>query len=211
MREEWVTMNQDLMFTKQPEQYFDHSGNWYVVIEGAHPAYDTRQIIYTHIPAPEWVAIYDIDPFKPLATHSPCLLKVDNPAKWLALWNGSFPELSGSFLFSNAPLETLADHLRKLISVQFEGRSDALFRFHDSWILQALYPELSQPERIKLHGPIKRWVWICGNRACQAELDAGPDRQQWPQTDGWLSLDRTRQEAIREGLIAKRNWMEASL
>lgn len=196
--------------TTRPELSFDKSGHWYALIEGAHPAHDTRQLIYAHIPVPEWLAIYDIEPFKSLVTHSPYLLRLGDPSKWLALWKSSFPELSGSFLRSERPLEIIGGHLRTLISAQVDDAPEALFRFHDSWVLEALYTKLSHAERIKLHGPITRWIWICGERACQAELDASQNKQQWPQTDGWLSLDRERQNAIREGLIAKRNWMETS-
>lgn len=191
------------------ESFLTGNGYWYALLDGAHPTYNTRKLIYEHLPVPEWIALYDDGPYQALVKHGPILLQLTHPTKWLALWQASFPGLPGSLVYSMAPLDVVCNHLRTLISVRVEGGPDALFRFHDSWILSALYPALTDAERLALHGPVERWLWVCGDTVNQGELVAKQEAVQLKE-DSWLVLDREGQEAIREGMIAKRNWTEVT-
>lgn len=181
---------------------------WYALLEGAHPTYNTLDLVYKHIATPEWVAIYQFSPYEALTKASPVLLKLDQPQEWLHQWQQSFTGLAGSMLGSDTSLETVAVHLRTLVSVRVEGGADSLFRFHDSWIASALYPTLDDTERARLHGPVCQWLWPRGGEIRQAERPGEMPTEDQVLSDGWLQLSRENQQAIHQGLMSKRNWKE---
>lgn len=189
--------------------HFPDSGlQWYALLEGAHPTYNTLDLVYKNIAIPEWVAIYEFAPYEALMKASPVLLKLDQPKEWLHQWQQLFPGLAGSMLGSDTSLEAVADHLRTLVSVRVEGGADALFRFHDSWIASALYPTLDDTERARFHGPICQWLWPRGGEICQAERPGEMLTEDLALSDGWLQLSTEGQRAIHQGLRSKRNWKE---
>ena len=75
---------------------------WYALLEGAHPTYNTLDLVYKNIAIPEWAAIYQFAPYEALAKVSPVLVKLDQPRKWLQQWQQSFPGLAGSMLGSGS-------------------------------------------------------------------------------------------------------------
>lgn len=188
---------------------FDDDLNWYAVLEGAHPYYDTLGLIYAHIPVPEWLPIYQFGPYTALAKAGPVLLKLNQPDHWINHWQASFPDLAGSLIGSGQDLARVGNHLRTLVSVHVEGGTEALFRFHDSWITSALYPTLEEAERARIHGPIDKWLWLRGDKIKIGERPGEHSPASEPLEDGWLQLDKIKQNAISEGLAAKRNWKEA--
>lgn len=187
----------------------DSGPQWFALLEGAHPAYNTLDLVYKNIAIPEWVAIYQFAPYEALVTVSPVLLKLDQPEEWLSYWQQSFPGLAGSMFASWDSLEVVTRHLRTLVSVRVEGGADALFRFHDSWIASALYPTLDDAERKRFHGPICKWLWPRGTEICQSAHAEDMSREDPALSDGWLKLSTESQRAIHQGLVAKRNWKES--
>lgn len=181
---------------------------WYALLEGAHPAYNTLDLVYRHISIPEWVAIYQFASYEPLTKVSPVLIKLDQPHEWLHQWQQSFPGLAGSMLGSKRSLEAVAGHLRTLVSVRVEGGADSLFRFHDSWIASALYPTLDDTELVRFYGPICQWLWPRGGEICRAERPGEILTEDLAMSDGWLQLSTEGQRAIHQGLRSKRNWKE---
>lgn len=187
---------------------FDERLHWYAVLEGADPDYNTLELIYRHLPAPEWLPLYQFGPYTALAKAGPVLLKLDRPGNWVRLWHESFSGLAGSLVGSEGDLQAVGHHLRTLVSVRVEGGADALFRFHDAWVMSALYPTLAPAERDRIHGPIETWLWFAGN---EIRVGARPDDAASGARaleDGWLRLDSAAQDAIRQGMAAKRNWKE---
>ena len=189
-------------------RFRDSGLQWFALLEGAHPAYNTLDLVYKNIATPEWVAIYQFAPYEALAKVSPVLIKLDHPHKWLQQWQQVFPGLAGSMLGSETSLETVADHLRTLVSVRVEGGVDSLFRFHDSWIASALYPTLEDTERAKFHGPICQWLWPRGGEVCRAERPGEMPTEDQALSEGWLQLSTETQLAVHQGLMSKRNWKE---
>ncbi|MBL3823363.1 MULTISPECIES: DUF4123 domain-containing protein [Marinobacter] len=189
-------------------RFRDSGLQWFALLEGAHPAYNTLDLVYKNIATPEWVAIYQFAPYEALAKVSPVLIKLDHPHKWLQQWQQVFPGLAGSMLGSETSLETVADHLRTLVSVRVEGGVDSLFRFHDSWIASALYPTLEDTERAKFHGPICQWLWPRGGEVCRAERPGEMPTEDQALSEGWLQLSTESQLAVHQGLMSKRNWKE---
>lgn len=151
---------------------------WYALLEGAHPTYNTLDLVYKNIAIPEWAAIYQFAPYEALAKVSPVLVKLDQPRKWLQQWQQSFPGLAGSMLGSDSGLETVVGHLRTLVSVRVEGGVDSLFRFHDSWIASALYPTLRiqsgsgfMDRFVNGFGPgVGRFIGQNGQEKCQRKI-----------------------------------------
>lgn len=189
-------------------RFSDRDLQWYALLEGAHPAYNTLDLVYKHIAIPEWVAIYQFAPYEALTKVSPVLLKLDQPHEWLQRWQQSFPGLAGSLLCSEKSLETVVSHLRTMVSVRVEGGPDSFFRFHDSWITSALYPTLDVSERARFHGPICKWLWIRDGDVCRAEWQGEIPAEDQVLSEGWLQLSEKNQQAIHEGLMSKRNWKE---
>ncbi|SDX69233.1 DUF4123 domain-containing protein [Marinobacter mobilis] len=187
---------------------FDDSLNWYAILEGADPGYDTLQLIYASIPSPEWLSIYQGGPYTELVKVSPVLLKLDQPDSWIRHWRTDFPGLAGSLLGSEQDLAGVGHHLRTLVSVRVREGADAMFRFHDAWIMSAMYPELSVAERAKLHGPITKWLWLLDDKAVLGEVGIKHSSDIEQLEDGWLHLDNVKLDAIRQGLAAKRNWKD---
>ena len=181
---------------------------WYALLEGAHPTYNTLDLVYKNIAIPEWAAIYQFAPYEALAKVSPVLVKLDQPRKWLQQWQQSFPGLAGSMLGSDSGLETVVGHLRTLVCVRVEGGVDSLFRFHDSWIASALYPTLEDTERVRFHGPICQWLWPRGGEVYRAERPGEMPTEDRALSEGWLQLSTESQRAIHQGLMSKRNWKE---
>lgn len=184
---------------------FSHHLQWYAILEGAHPDHDPHRLIHQTLDNPQWLALYDVDAYRPLAAASPVLVGLPDPSHWLAQWRQSFPGLAGTLVGAKTSLAEVGDHLRTLISVRVEGGADALFRFHDSWILSALYPALDEAERSKLHGPIEQWVWVLRDRLEQGVFDReGAQGMTPPLQDGWLLLDKARQQVVYQGCLARR-------
>ncbi|MDC0662911.1 DUF4123 domain-containing protein [Marinobacter sp. SS21] len=182
--------------------------NWYAVLEGADPGYDTLQLIYASIPNPEWLSLYQCGSYTELAKVGPILLKLDQPGSWIRHWRTDFPRLAGSLVGSEQDLAGVGCHMRTLVSARVRDGADALFRFYDAWIMRALYPTLEVSERTKLHGPITKWLWLLDDKAVLGEsgMDHSSDDEQLE--EGWLHLDTVKLDAIREGLAAKRNWKD---
>ncbi|MFB2765378.1 DUF4123 domain-containing protein [Marinobacter shengliensis] len=190
--------------------FMEEEQNWYAVMEGAHPHFNIRELIYRHVANPEWVAIYQCEPYEGIASVSPVLVKLDQPRDWLDFWLAEFPALSGSLLRSEHSIETVVAHLRTLVSVRVEGGVESIFRFHDSWISSVLYPALDDAERAMFNGPVRQWLWIVGQEAFLTEAE-GIDvmhRDALAQSEGWLELCDNRQNIINKSLMSKRNWKE---
>jgi len=187
---------------------FEPALNWFVVLEGAHPAYNTRELIYRYVSDPQWVSIYQGTEYAALTKVSPILLKLNQPRDWHTAWSTSFPGLAGSYLASDQGQDGIARHLQTLVSVNVEGGAQAIFRFHDSWIMSALYSSLTDFEKDRIHGPINKWLWLRGNGIGESEYRKLNPASEHPLEPGWLNLDRAKQEAIFNGLVAKRNWKE---
>ncbi|MDX1757962.1 MAG: DUF4123 domain-containing protein [Marinobacter sp.] len=197
------------MIKRRPEDIkFEPSLNWFAVLEGAHPAYDTRELMYRHIADPEWVPLFQGTEYEALAKASPILLKLDEPQGWHTAWSRSFPGLAGSYLATELSQDRVARHLQTLVSVNVEGGTEAIFRFHDSWIMSALYPSLTDIEKGRFHGPINKWLWLLGNDVGESDFRKPNPEDEYPLEPGWLNLDRANQEAIFSGIVAKRNWKE---
>lgn len=187
---------------------FDRKLQWFAVLEGAHPSYDARELIYRYISVPEWLPVYQSAEYAALTRVSPILLKLAEPQDWHTKWANLFPGLSGSYLATDQSMKRVAEHLQSLVSVGVENGSEAIFRFHDSWIMSGLYSVLCDSDRDKLHGPINRWLWVRGNRYEESESRALTSTEVPPLQPGWLTLDREKQDAIYEGIVAKRTWKE---
>lgn len=188
-------------------ELFDSDLQWYALLEGAHPAFNTPGLVYRHIAAPEWVAIYKFGSYESLTKVSPILLKLDQPQEWLHYWQSEFSDLSGSILGSEKSIEPVASHLRTMVSVRVEGGPDSIFRFHDSWIASALYPSLDGPQKARFHGSVCQWLWFCGPKRYRADR---PEKavEDYALSEGWLDLSAQNQQAIHNGLVSKRNWKE---
>lgn len=182
---------------------------WYALLEGAHPAFNTPALIYSHIEVPESVALYQNSPYESLSNVSPVLVKIDQPHDWLHHWQSAFPGLDGLMLSSKDNLEAVAAHLQTLVSVRVEGGADAIFRFHDSWVASSLYPTLDEAEKARLHGVVHQWLWVCGRQAFTAERAGETIQDEPPLSDGWLHLSKASQHAISKGMLSKRNWKES--
>ncbi|MDI9244423.1 DUF4123 domain-containing protein [Marinobacter sp. CHS3-4] len=182
---------------------------WYALLEGAHPTFNTPGLIYSHIELPESVALYQNSPYEALSDVSPILVKIDQPHDWLHHWQGAFPSLDGLMLSSKDHLEVVAAHLQTLVSVRVEGGADAIFRFHDSWVASSLYPTLDESEKTRLHGVVRQWLWVCGRQAFTAERADEAAQDEPPLSDGWLQLSKASQLAISNGMLSKRNWKES--
>ncbi|MDC0664183.1 DUF4123 domain-containing protein [Marinobacter sp. SS21] len=187
---------------------FERTLNWFVILEGAHPAYNTRDLIYRYVSDPQWVPVYQGTEYEVLAQVSPILLKLNKPQDWHIAWSTSFPGLAGSYLASDQGQDGIARHLQTLVSVNVEGGAESIFRFHDSWIMSALYSSLTDSEKDRVHGPINKWLWLLGNSIVESEYRKRTPAIEYPLEPGWLNLDRAKQEAIFNGLLAKRNWKE---
>ncbi|SFL88068.1 DUF4123 domain-containing protein [Marinobacter zhejiangensis] len=188
---------------------FDRKLQWFAVLEGAHPSYDTRELIYRYISVPEWIPVYQTAEYAALTKVSPILLKLEEPQDWHVKWVTLFPGLSSSYLATNQSMECVAEHLQTLSSVGVEKGGEAIFRFHDSWIMSSLYSALSESDRGKLHGPINKWLWVRGNRFEESENRGYNPTEGLSLEPGWLTLDREKQDAIYEGIVAKRTWKES--
>lgn len=188
---------------------FDRKLQWFAVLEGAHPSYDIRELIYRYISVPEWVPLYQSAEYAALAIVSPVLLKLEEPQDWHTKWVTLFPGLPGSYLATNQGMECVAEHLHTLITVGVEKGGEAIFRFHDSWIMSSLYSALSDSDRNRFHGPVNKWLWVRGNRFEESENRGSNPTEEHPLEPGWLTLDRLKQDAIYEGIVAKRTWKES--
>lgn len=187
---------------------FESSLNWYAILEGADPGYDTLQLIYASIPNPEWLSIYQGGPYTELEKVGPVVLMLDQPDSWVRQWQTDMPGLAGSLVGSVQDLAGVSHHLRTLVSVSVREGADTLFRFYDSWIMSAMYPTLTVSERTKLHGPIAKWLWLLDDKAVLGEAGMEHSSVDEPLEEGWLQLDKVKQDAIRKGLAAKRNWKD---
>lgn len=197
-----VTDVDSLSFSKNDLQ-------WYAVLEGAHPEFNTPGLVYNHIEVPESVALYQHSPYESLSNVSPVLVRIDEPYDWLQHWQSAFPGLDGLMFSSTENLDVVAAHLQTLISVRVEGGADSIFRFHDSWVASSLYSTLGEAEKARLHRVVYQWLWVCGHQAFTAERAIETAQEEPLLSDGWLKLSEASQQAISNGILSKRNWKES--
>lgn len=180
---------------------------WYVVLEGAHPQFDTLRLLYEFESNPEWLPVFQSAHYKPVQKAGPVLFKPERPEIWLQHWQKVYSELPGSMLMSAAPIAEVCLHLETLASVRLENQREALFRFHDSWIMSALYPVLNDAERQNLYGPVNRWLWRTGEALIFSdESEAVLTQTRAPDAPVWITLNENKISAIRQGMASKRNW-----
>lgn len=180
---------------------------WYVVLEGAHPQFDTLRLLYEFESNPEWLPVFQSVHYEPVQKAGPVLFKPENPESWLQHWQEQYSELPGSMLLSSVPIAKVCHHLESLASVRLENQREALFRFYDSWIMSALYPVLNDVERQKLDGPVLRWLWCEGGALTFSdESEAVSAQTLYYDASTWLILDEQKISAIRQGMASKRNW-----
>jgi len=193
-----------MLINEQVKQLFipeNHAAAWHVIMEGAHPRFDTLRLLYEFESNPEWLPVFQSAHYEPIQQASPILFKPKNPESWLLHWQETFPDLDGSMLASAAPIAEVCTHLEGLASICLENRREVLFRFYDAWIMSALYPVLDNVERLKLHGPVNKWLWCTENAAIFSdELVISPVNAHNVEQAAWLTLNQKKVSAIQKGL-----------
>jgi hypothetical protein len=103
-------------------------------------------------PTDSRIALYDQTPFSALRDVSPLLVAISQPADPLAqFYLHNAQEEWGVLLFSAAPLHGVAEHLRKLISVELPSGPAVLLRLAQRWgVLDQLE---NQASALGLGGP----------------------------------------------------------
>src|SRR5690554_2759981 len=89
---------------------------WYVVLEGAHPQFDTLRLLYEFESNPEWLSVFQSVHYHPVQKAGPVLFKLEKPESWLQHWQKKYSELPGSMLMSAAPITEVCCHLESLAS-----------------------------------------------------------------------------------------------
>lgn len=102
-------------------------------------------------PSVSTLALYDQPPFAALRDLSPLLVAIeraDEPLVRFFLQHAA--QEWGVLLFSCAPMHSVGEHLRKLLSVELPAGQSALLRLADAAVLHALYANGDQ----RLFGPL---------------------------------------------------------
>lgn len=189
------------------QSYGEGSLEWYAVIEGAHPQFDTLRLLYEFDDRPRWFYVFESSHFEKIQKAGPILFRLEKPEGWLHYWQKKFPGLSGSMLISMAPMIEVRRHLEKLASVRLANQREAIFRFYDSWIMSGLYPLLNNVERNKLHGPVHQWLWCTrGALLFSDETKVVPEKVCPADEPTWLTLDEAKVSGIQQSIVSKRNW-----
>ncbi len=122
----------------------------FVLLDGATIS-DLPQRLKQLNPTASTLALYDQPPFSALRDVSPLLVAIEQPDDSLAqFYLHSAQEEWGVLLFSAAPLHGVAEHLRKLITVELPAGQSAFLRMADAAVAQALFASADQ----SLFGPL---------------------------------------------------------
>ena len=122
----------------------------FVLLDGATIS-DLPQRLKQLSPTASTFALYDQPPFSALRDVSPLLVAIEQPDDSLAqFYLHSAQEEWGVLLFSAAPLHGVAEHLRKLITVELPAGQSAFLRMADAAVAQALFASADQ----SLFGPL---------------------------------------------------------
>jgi hypothetical protein len=107
----------------------------------------------------EFCCLFGEDIPRTLAKASPYLVKLEPEnafTKWLFAegWGDSW----GIFLQSDASLEELGQHFRKLIKVRDEAGKEIFFRYYDPRILRVYLPTCNEMEIEEFSGPVQSFL-----------------------------------------------------
>ncbi|QHD02051.1 hypothetical protein PspS04_17525 [Pseudomonas sp. S04] len=149
-------------------------------------------------PAASTFALYDQPPFSALRDISPLLVAIQRPDDPLAqFYLQHAHEEWGVLLFSAAPVFSVAEHLRKLVTIEMPAGPAALLRLADAAVAQALFASADQC----LFGPLScvvtadsvNAVWQCQRpRQAQCPALAVPYRLSHEQDAALQQVDRRR-------------------
>ncbi len=94
-----------------------------------------------------------------LARAAPWLVQLDGPpAAVRALVGAAWGRAWGVFARSDASLDGLHRHLRRLLRVQDERGKTLLFRYYDPRVLRVYLPTCTEDELDQVFGPVERFV-----------------------------------------------------
>jgi hypothetical protein len=132
---------------------------YYALLDGAHPRYSLPRLIYEQFAQPQWQPLYQATEYEELLDISPVLLRLDDPAGWLDIWQTAHAALPGCMLCSAAPLPVLIQHLQGLLTVSLDNGGSASLRFYDPRVGPAFWQSLASDRRAAWSGPVDAWLW----------------------------------------------------
>jgi len=93
-----------------------------------------------------------------LSHVGPCLIELDNPAGFLALWVKEIGKYAGVLIQTNQSLDDLYRHLRKIFVVADESGQEYFFRYYDPRVLRTFLPTCTPAELDEFFGPVVKWI-----------------------------------------------------
>ena len=122
----------------------------FLLLDGATLS-DLPERLKTLSPGASTVALYDCVPFTALRDISPMLVAIQQPDEPIVqFYRQQAHEEWGVLLFSTAPAHDVAQHLRKLLTVELPEGLPVVLRLADAAVAQALFGSGDQ----RLFGPI---------------------------------------------------------
>jgi len=132
-----------------------HSTSRYLLLDGA-KIENLPGHLYRLEGNPTFEWLYLTTPYKAVFDIGPVLvvLRANSPLE--QMFTAHWQHDAGLMLESDAPMQSLAEHLRSLIHARVSGDVSLLFRFYDPRVLRHWLPALDANERDCKMGPINR-------------------------------------------------------
>lgn len=146
------------------------AGQWYVLLDARQQANPQQAFAHpllnaTENPRPTIINLYDDLGELGLKAQGPRLALLSPKVEALEQHPADESLLDASYLFSSATLEQLAQHLKHLREISLPDKSQALFRFQDSRVTNALMPLASAAQAGTWLGCATCWACVdaCGH------------------------------------------------
>lgn len=130
--------------------------NVYVLLDGA--LLDVLKLVYSHDASPVFDQLYRSTLHQAALEVSPCIIQ---PSEASRLWEAEHSWRSaGVVMESNADIQTVADHMRTLISVRLPEQAFAYLRFYSPGQIGALFSTFTPEESARFSGPVRKWHYF---------------------------------------------------